>query len=435
MGKEMFIKKSVEKYKEAMNSYPYNINIIDELHASENAHSRILDKLLQYKDMRNQTYPILESFFRRFNILGKVQIQTPKFQCEKSVNNNSEKSEDCENKENGRIDLYIEDREYTIIFENKINGAPDQAEQLKKYIDYTKKRKENYFVFYLSKSGDKPTDKSLSDAEQKKLENENRLHLISYQQDILYWLEDDILPYCTIKEEMLTSALRQYIDYLKGLFLLRTQDKDLKETMKIEILKLLEIDTTSNKEKIEKLYAKINEIEGSKKEASSKQNNTCDDEDYVDKIVDILKSTRTELVYDYFSDWKEKIKSFIKDKQNLEIEDNFKEKDKNFGNQYPRIGIKFKYNDIKFCCIIETNLSKNGKPYIVFWTIDCIKKEPIKEFLERNINKISDGFRINDRKDENSYFYTSKRKADYDEIYGIFEDICQKTIEQLNEES
>ena len=71
----------------------------------------------------------------------------------------------------------------------------------------------------------------------------------------------------------------------------------------------------------------------------------------------------------------------------------------------------------------------------MFWTIDCIKKEPIKEFLERNINKISDGFRINDRKDENSYFYTSKRKADYDEIYGIFEDICQKTIEQLNEES
>lgn len=36
----------IDKHKEVMKSYPYNINIIDELHADENAHSRILMKLL-----------------------------------------------------------------------------------------------------------------------------------------------------------------------------------------------------------------------------------------------------------------------------------------------------------------------------------------------------------------------------------------------------
>ena len=39
---------------------PYNINVIDELHANENAHSRILQKLLQYQDGFYR-YRILES--------------------------------------------------------------------------------------------------------------------------------------------------------------------------------------------------------------------------------------------------------------------------------------------------------------------------------------------------------------------------------------
>lgn len=41
---------AVEKIKEEwLSKLPYHLNVIDELHINENAHSRILTKLLQYK--------------------------------------------------------------------------------------------------------------------------------------------------------------------------------------------------------------------------------------------------------------------------------------------------------------------------------------------------------------------------------------------------
>ena len=61
---------------------PYNINVIDELHANENAHSRILCKLLQYKDSFGK-YRILESLLFYISLLeGKeefanVMIKSP----------------------------------------------------------------------------------------------------------------------------------------------------------------------------------------------------------------------------------------------------------------------------------------------------------------------------------------------------------------------
>lgn len=48
---------------------PYNLNVIDELHANENAHSRILCKLLQYQDIDGE-YRILNRAL--FNIFPKV---------------------------------------------------------------------------------------------------------------------------------------------------------------------------------------------------------------------------------------------------------------------------------------------------------------------------------------------------------------------------
>ena len=43
---------------------PFHFNVIDELHANENAHSRILQKLLLYK--RKNEYPFLLSFLEKF---------------------------------------------------------------------------------------------------------------------------------------------------------------------------------------------------------------------------------------------------------------------------------------------------------------------------------------------------------------------------------
>ena len=48
-------------YKKVALKLPYHINVIDELYANENAHSRILAKLLQQKTAHNR-FEILESF-------------------------------------------------------------------------------------------------------------------------------------------------------------------------------------------------------------------------------------------------------------------------------------------------------------------------------------------------------------------------------------
>ena len=46
---------------------PYSINLLDELHANENAHSRILSKLLQFpeKIQDHTLYPILDLFLKK----------------------------------------------------------------------------------------------------------------------------------------------------------------------------------------------------------------------------------------------------------------------------------------------------------------------------------------------------------------------------------
>ena len=67
-------KRLIEKHKEAMKSYPYNINIIDELHADENAHSRILMKLLQFNE--DKSFPILDSFLKELEIIRDRSLRT-----------------------------------------------------------------------------------------------------------------------------------------------------------------------------------------------------------------------------------------------------------------------------------------------------------------------------------------------------------------------
>ena len=51
------------KYSELLPQMPYNINVIDELHINENGHSRILTKLLQFKNQDGR-YEILESLLQ-----------------------------------------------------------------------------------------------------------------------------------------------------------------------------------------------------------------------------------------------------------------------------------------------------------------------------------------------------------------------------------
>ena len=191
----------------------YNANIITELHANENAHSRILKMFLQYDDGKKK-YPILGKFLdipKVKQVFGNKEFKSPVFTNERE-----------------RIDVLIEEpRSFAIIIENKIKGATDQHEQLERYIESVKKHDvpfDNIYAIYLTDNGGKIVGECSLTEKAKKILNYNdesdmgRFVPMNYRYDILPWLEKEVLPNCIEKEELLISALKQYIDYLKCMF-------------------------------------------------------------------------------------------------------------------------------------------------------------------------------------------------------------------------
>ena len=232
----------------------YNANIITELHANENAHSRILRMFLQYDDGKKE-YPILRKFLeipKVKKIFGNKGFKIPVFSNEQE-----------------RIDVLIEEpRSFAVIVENKIKGATDQEGQLERYIESVNAHGvsyDNIYAIYLTDSGDKEvSDVSFTNVAKECLgyKDENdmgRFIPMNYRYDILPWLEKEVLPNCIEKEELLISALKQYIDYLKCMFGIIEN-----EEQKILIMEKLkkEIGISGNDlESVEKCFKTIEELE------------------------------------------------------------------------------------------------------------------------------------------------------------------------------
>lgn len=194
---------------------PYHLNIIDELHINENGHSRILMRLFCYRNEKGE-YEFLKSFidFIRFNThsedFKRIKINKPTITQEEQ-----------------RIDLWVRDKSYAIIFENKVYEAVDQDAQLHRYIEKTKDDGYNtndIFVIYLPQNYHEPNEQSWG---KYKKAFESRFAIIPFQDDIIRWLKENVLPNIKYRDQYLFSAVTQYIDYLEGLFGLRTINKQL----------------------------------------------------------------------------------------------------------------------------------------------------------------------------------------------------------------
>lgn len=193
------------------------------MHINENAHSRILMHLLSYKNDHGK-YVFLTSLIdlikeKQSGDFGKITIESPQITQEKE-----------------RIDLWVRDKDYAIIFENKIYNADDREAQLSNYIVKTLKHnynKNQIFVVYLSQYPKEPELQSWGDY---KDSFRSRYANLSFCYDILPWLKDKILPNIKYKELFLQTAIIQYIDYLEGLFKIRNIDKP----MNMELNRLIE---------------------------------------------------------------------------------------------------------------------------------------------------------------------------------------------------
>lgn len=210
-----FVSSFADKFKKERLLLPYHINVIDELYINENAHSRILTKLLQFKDVKGE-YEFLK-------LLLDYIVQIKKKDCFHFI-------EICKpeiTQEQERIDLWIRDEKFALIFENKIYNAQDQEAQISRYIEKTLRKgylQENVFVVYLSQDGFEPNNQSWGDY---KNHFSDRYVNLSFKEDILFWLKQIILPTIRYKDQYLLNAVSQYIDYLEGFFGLRTINKQL----------------------------------------------------------------------------------------------------------------------------------------------------------------------------------------------------------------
>lgn len=107
---------------EGINKMHYGANLIDELHANENAHSRILRMLVAYNG--GGAYTVFASFLnlvkKRCRYAKDLSVCSPQFSNEEA-----------------RIDILIKeykaDRPYAVIIENKECGAVDQEKQIPKW--------------------------------------------------------------------------------------------------------------------------------------------------------------------------------------------------------------------------------------------------------------------------------------------------------------
>lgn len=216
----LFLNDFNEIYKKEEEKLPYHINLIDELHASENAHSRILVKLLQQQEPINKRFEILDSFLKyivqkysTYEDFGKIKIYKPEITQEKR-----------------RIDLWIRDNNYAIVFENKVGWAGDQMSQLERYIDVTKEynfKEEQIFVLYLPPTYEKePDEQTWGKYYGQEIYNKRYLNL-SFKDDILPWLKNNVLPSIRKSDYFLSSSIEQYIDHLEGMFSLREINKDM----------------------------------------------------------------------------------------------------------------------------------------------------------------------------------------------------------------
>ncbi len=211
-----------DQYEKLKSKEAYHINVIDELHANENAHTRILVRLLEYNQLGR--YPILETFLSLLQGWPEAGLRIGNPQIDANID---------------YIDGLIEcPRQYAVIIENKIHWAADQYKQIERYVLEVKRHgipADKIWVVYLTSDGNKIVE-DYSYTEKVKAIIQDRFVTLNYRYDILPWLKETVLPECRVKEEWLITALKQYIDHLEGLLGLRVNQKTIQREMEKNLL-------------------------------------------------------------------------------------------------------------------------------------------------------------------------------------------------------
>lgn len=186
----------------------------------ENDHTRMLLALLKYERPSAVKYKmsILYSFVKTLGIdVDLTDVCADNVRFSEPYKTNQGKS---------FLDgLIVKKGEFAIIIENKICGADDQPEQIKRYILSTVKEEdvplENVWVVYLTMDGmlhdGKPTKVSYNeeDADFSSYDIDNRLICVNYRYNIIPWMKESVLPMVNHSEHLLASSIEVYVNYFE----------------------------------------------------------------------------------------------------------------------------------------------------------------------------------------------------------------------------
>lgn len=206
----------------------YLFNPLEEFHANENAHTRVLVALLKIPFVCRSFLQYLHKKFPSANEwFNGCDAEPTKVSCFSDY-----------------VDAAITVGRKTAIIENKINGAEDQDSQIDRYVTAkaSASRSEDILVFYLTLDGSKEVsacsfDKSKNILKYQGPESPGRFLAINYRDHILDWLQNYLRfsVHSLLDQPILYCGVVQYIDYLKGdrcLSIRETNDKCTNDILK-----------------------------------------------------------------------------------------------------------------------------------------------------------------------------------------------------------
>lgn len=264
-------------YKNGLPDSPLEIDLLDDALSQQNlretAHSRILYRILQDKNMQIK-------FVKHF---------LPDVSCSYS-------SIIIPYPDRHRIDLTIKSDTFFLIIENKINNAREQGNQIKRYVNIAQRTypDEQIYVMYLGGEHTiRPSEKSMPANIRQMLCD--RAIFMNYKDDITPWIASVYEETDFNRDPYLKSSLLLYKTYLENMYNLNEMKNKLKKTL----IETLGLESMSLDEKIEAIDDQMNNLDTIKNslysifEECCKQRNIIDIKEWYRQCSDILPKNIT----------------------------------------------------------------------------------------------------------------------------------------------
>lgn len=202
----------------------YNLfKVIDMTSNETSVHSAFLADLLNPKGLHHMGDAFLRLFTDEFLNDISFSTETAVVEREKHIGPVTATT-------GGRLDIIVTDADRkAIIIENKIY-ASDQENQLIRYHNYAEKNTSEHKLFYLSLDGTVHDEDKTAKHDNKELIEEEHYFTISYESDILKWLEQ-----CrekVVNKPLIREGISHYINLIKHLTnqtISKEMEKDLKD--------------------------------------------------------------------------------------------------------------------------------------------------------------------------------------------------------------